>query len=104
MPRDFAPSLSLALLADGFTSSVLPETMSLAGSHRNALERFIQGSPDNWPFEDRVLAWLSPALEREIVYFHAGRGPSMASRFSGQQVAHLDVDLCEALRLHLLAT
>lgn len=100
MPLDFSPSLSTTLV-EGFASSVLPETMAVAETHRSVLEDMIKCTPRIWSFEDRVLAWLVPGLEREIVYFHAGRGPSMATRFSGHQVAHLDSDFCATLRLKL---
>jgi hypothetical protein len=56
----------------------------------------------DWPFEDKVLAWLVPDLEREIVYFHANRGKPLSVLYLPHQVEHLDKDFCTLLKRRLL--
>lgn len=67
--------------------------MAVAKKHRRAIAECLNNFPKDWPFEDRVLAWLVPGLEREIVHFHAKNGQSMEKVFRPHQIAHLDKDL-----------
>ena len=67
--------------------------MQAARSCGRIVVKCLDGFPKEWPFEDRVLAWLVPDLQREIVHFHAKDGKSMSSIFLPGQIEHLDHDL-----------
>src|SRR5262245_57085012 len=81
-----------------FENSCLPSTMGLAARfHADLLLRLASIEP-GWPFEDRVLVWLLPNLERDSRAFHSGNGGNLASMFAEHQLAHID----EALTGELL--
>ena len=67
--------------------------MDVARRYKRVVVTCLDDFPKDWPFEDRVLAWLVPALQREVVHFHAKDGKSMSSVFLPRQIEHLDGDL-----------
>jgi hypothetical protein len=50
-----------------------------------------------WPFEDRVLLWLLPNMERESLAFHGESGGNIASFFAEHQLDHFDQVLTQEL-------
>ena len=95
MKRDL--KLTLRTVPAGFTDSVLALTMATAERHKMVILQCLTHLPQDWPFKDRVLAWLVPSMEREINHFHANNGPSMAKMFQPHQIAHLDKDFNKQL-------
>lgn len=77
--------------------------MAVARRNSRAISKCLNQLPQDWPFEDRVLAWLAPDLEREIVHFHGKNGASMDRIFQRHQIAHLDVDLRRQLYARIRA-
>jgi hypothetical protein len=80
----------------GCTGSALPMTMSLAAVWRRTIELALS-SPDAWPFEDRVLAWLLPNLQSDVARFHAGNGPTLSRVFRDFQLETIDRSLVQLL-------
>lgn len=81
-----------------FSASILPITMFLAQALREIIEPELDAATRTLPFDDRVLAWLAPELERDIVLFHGGRGVSLKTMFPADAVAHLDSEYHQILR------
>lgn len=81
-----------------FSGSILPVTMFLAQALREIIEPELQATTRTLPFDDRVLVWLAPELERDIVLFHGGRGMALKAMFPPDAVAHLDSEYHQILR------
>ena len=73
-----------------FLESSLPLTMELADSLKAIILPILEENSSSLPFHDRVLCWLVPTMERDIILFHGGVGPVLSESFNTQAVRHLD--------------
>ena len=94
--------LSLRQEPARFAESVLPKTMRLADRSRRLIEGEFSLGANDWPYEDRLLAWLVPGLAKDVENFHRAGGPPMSAIFKTHQTEHLDTDLESALTVRLL--
>lgn len=84
-----------------FANSHLPATMALPRRYRLDILKRLGGRHPGWPFEDRVLVWLLPNMERESRDFHSAQGGDLSSVFTKHQLAHIDESLTEELLARL---
>lgn len=84
-----------------FAESCLPLTMEMANLVKELLLPMLATSTRKWPFEDRVLAWLEPALAEDIRVFHDSSGNDMNEMFQDHQINHLDCTLLNILIVRL---
>jgi hypothetical protein len=75
--------------------------MALANRFKKSISSALVGINPAWPFEDRILVWLLPNLERETEAFHASGGCDMTAIFQAHQLAHFDNDLSAELTARL---
>lgn len=80
-----------------FAESNLPKTMQLADKLRFILMSELDESTDSLPFPDRVLAWLTPSMRRDIVLFHGGKGGALDDLIERHAISHLDDEFCMEL-------
>lgn len=90
------PTMRLTLPSRFYTPSCLPHTMSLADEHHAWLED-CELPESNWSFEDRILVWLDPDLERAVRTYYTNKGPSLASLHNPRYLRVLDGTLRERL-------
>lgn len=83
------PTMRLTLPSRFYTPSCLPHTMSLADEHHAWLED-CELPESNWSFEDRILVWLDPDLERAVRTYYTNKGPSLASLHNPRYLKVLD--------------
>lgn len=95
-------SARLLLEPTQFGGDYLPLTSELARAAERWLRSQLRHLPSEWPFEDRVLAWLVPDLSAQIEAFHRRGGHDMAGLLEQHQLAHLDRDIYRRLRLLVL--
>ena len=90
--------IQLDLEPVGFAKRILPRTLGLAWKHRRFVRSMTSHLPKEWPLGDRLVAWLVPSLERDVIFYHAGRGLSMSAQFQERHLARLDEDIYELLK------
>ena len=79
-----------------FAASSLPRTMELAELVAPLLEKHLPPSSD-WPFHDRVFAWLAPHFQNKISDFHERRGAGLTQQHGDSLLERLDAELFAAL-------
>ena len=80
-----------------FVRSSLPLTIELADVLKAILIPHLREMPQDWPYPDRVLAWLVPSLSDDIRRFHGGGGKPLQELVPGEAVRHLDHDFLDLL-------
>jgi hypothetical protein len=68
----------------------LPETLGLARKYRKRVREQFGSTPSDWPFQDRVLAWIAPEWIPKIEAFHSQGASGMQDELSGAELARLD--------------
>lgn len=100
IPPSLAPDIALTH-EPCFIESSLPRTIASALKHKARILAELTGTDKAWPFPDRVLVWLAEHWRTNVDAHHCGRGPTMADKFDGDQLEHLDEHYYEALRSRL---
>lgn len=102
LAQSLGASARTSLEPPQFGGAHIPLTAQLAQAAADWLRQQLRDVPIEWPFEDRVIAWLLPSLRRDIEVFHHAGGPDITEIFQQHQLAHLDADLYRQLRLMVL--
>ena len=76
-----------------FSKNALPLTIELACALKSVLRRPLIGLPPEWPYPDRVVAWLLPSLRNDVLAFHSAHGPGLVEILQSHQLQSLDRDL-----------
>ena len=97
MASEQIPDIRCELQAPSFATSARPMTMGLAASIRIQLWKYLENTPTSWPFSDRVLVWLLPSMDADVVKFHANQGRSMVHVFNAHQIESIDAALLRIL-------
>ncbi len=84
-----------------FAKSSLKKTMALARQNRKKILQKMSKEKRSFPFEDRVLIWLSPKWKEDVENYHKNGGKGMADRFDHHQLENLDSYFCVTLRSRL---
>ena len=100
MDDRFGPAQTVTDRLEPFTNG-LPLTMRLAWRFHADVVRALGPFHLEWPFEDRVLVWLLPNMERECLAFHNGAGGDIASHFVKHQLESIDQVLAADLTRRL---
>jgi hypothetical protein len=80
-----------------YSGSCLPETMLVAKTFRRMILPHLRSIPPTWPFEDRVLAWLSRGCLERIKRFHNGAGSRLAELLPEEVLQRIDAELLAVL-------
>lgn len=99
--------LITTLLLEPYSESCLPEMVKLGRTpqHQKLIEsnpEFLK-LPENWEFDDRLLAFLAPHFKEDIENYLLGYGEGMVSMFTALQLKSLDRELSNILKEYLNA-
>jgi hypothetical protein len=93
----------LKMEPDAFGDCCLPHAMEFARAARTKIEPQLHNIPEEWPFEDRVLVWLWPNLQKDVKAFHEQNGKKMDQIFQSQHLEHFDEILLRDLLIKVPA-
>jgi hypothetical protein len=87
-----------------FSSTCLPHLLQLARLLRKEIDAKLctASLPTEWPFLDRVVAWLSPSLGQQAHDFHRSSGSALHELYLPHQIENFDWLLVEELCSQLL--
>jgi hypothetical protein len=66
--------------------------MNLARCNKNILNKQIGKANTDWPYEDRVLVWIFPTFQEDVMKYHNSNGQQMTKLFMAHQLSHFDDD------------
>lgn len=84
-----------------FAASYLPLVAIFADRFRQDIEPHLSEVPERWPYSDRVVAFLSQELRRDVARYHSRTGGDLASLFDPGQLKNLDGHLSSTLHSFL---
>ncbi len=82
--------------APSCSGSALPLVMALSEVLKPVISSRLK-SPPAWPYDDRVLVWLSPKRIGDVALFHSRNGPSMSQLLGASDLAEEDARLVRTL-------
>jgi hypothetical protein len=97
--------LKITTILKSYTSFCLPKTIRLGRNQGS--KKLIESDPkfsklpNDWEFEDRLLAFLVPYLKEDIEKYFSGTGDKMVNIFTAIQLKSLDRKLSVLLKEYL---
>jgi len=93
------------MLVESYSESCLPKTVKLGRTrHSKKLiksEPKFSELPEEWEYDDRLLAFLAPCFKEDIENYVSGSGDEMVNMFTETQIKALDRELSNLLKVYL---
>lgn len=80
-----------------FVSSCLPMFHEAVLKETSNISALLKELPEEWPYEDRVLAWLVPNMKEDILKFHSDIGPCLRELYDIEVIKKLDLMMSREL-------
>ncbi len=93
------------MLVEPYGESCLPKTVKLGRTRQS--KKLIESDqkfselPDEWEYNDRLLAFLAPCFKEYIKNYLSGSGNKMIKMFTETQLKTLDRELSNLLKVYL---